>query len=234
MTLRELEVECIRYVAEDAETGLTAETYNSFKSKDVYKDYFNNVLPSINRALQRVSSRNKIPYITFELEITKDNINNLTKEYLLNVCNSQLNKKLDIKSIYSVSLFFKGEYKPIYFSYVNNKLTLKNSFIRNTKIYINFVPKIKTFTRLDEEDQTIENYERLDTSVNLKDYGIDDDILFNVVVNLVKADLFAFDNPSLAQNNRSLGESYLNDVDISDSILPDQDYVNTDCSIMRF
>ena len=234
MTLRELEVECIRYTAEDAETGLTAETYYSFKNKDVYKDYFNNVLSSINRALQKVSTRDKIPYITFELEVTRDNISNLTKDYLLEICNSQLGKNLDIKSIYSVSLFFKGEYRPIRFSYKNNKLTLKNTFFRNTKIYINFVPKIKTFTGLDEQDVTIENYERLDTSVNLEDYGIEDEVLFNVVLNFVKSDLFAFDNPTLAQRYISLGETYLSAMDISESILVDQDYVNDENCIVGF
>ena len=228
MKLRELESECIRYTAEDKDMGLTAESYVQYKNKETYKDYINNVLPAINRAIARIVSKNKIPYKTYAIAPKKT----YTKQELEEEFN------IAIRDIYSVtSISPNGNLVHFKFHYIANKLTivdLSDALVNNSlwSLNINFIPFIRTLKRTDEEDQTQVDWETNDTSIELEDLGIPDDLCYSVIVYYVKADLFAMDNPSLALTYRQYADNYLELYDIYNTIVEKQDCVRADASIL--
>lgn len=225
MTLRELEAECIRYTAEDKDMGLSAESYHEYKQKETYKDYINNVLPSINRAIARIVTEKKIPYKTCAIKAKK--------QYKLN----ELEKEFDIaiRDVYSVtSISTSGELIHYRFHLVGNFLTILDlpyGYESYLLLNINFIPFVKSLKHTDEEDQRIEGWETSDTSIDLEKIGIPDELCYGVIVYFVKADLFVMDNPNLASNYRQYADSYLNEYDITNTIVEKQDMVSSIASI---
>ena len=227
VTLREFETECIRYTAEDKDIGFTEDKYVEFKSKDVYKDYINNVLGSINRAVQRIASQNKIPHKQLVLKGKK-------QQYTKNEI-EELIKPLKIRDIYSVSIMTsRGFVESIDFTYFNNTLYLKDNRYSKFDVVIDFIPFIKKLTKEDEENQLIENWETSDTSIDLEEVGLPYELLYSVIIYFVKGELFGFDNPSLALKYTQFAEQYLDEYSILDSVFGKQNEVRATASIEEF
>lgn len=189
MTLNELRTLCIKYTLMDDEMGLTKETYSQYIHDSNYKDLFNNVTSSINRAVSRIISKEKLNYKTFDINPVKTT--SPTFEYQLDDTIHSIQKV-----IYNdgTGFYYNVDYKIIL-----DRLVLPR--ISSGYFIVAYIPEIEPFQEFVEGEKEIE----------LKELGITNQ-LCNVIQYFAKADLWEKEEPALSQSYRGYAEQYLDDI----------------------
>lgn len=192
MTLKELKLLCIKYTTMDSEVGLTTETYDDYVNDATYKDLFNNVLNSINRAVGRIVDSEKLKEKTIVLQPLNDSKVFATYDLSLNA---------DYGKIYRIKKVIwntaNGDYIEAEYKYFNGKLILPQ--ITEGEFWVIYSPRIDPLTD-SNDDNNLATLCGLTTE------------FCNVIQYFAKAELWEVEEPELAQNYRNYAETYLAEI----------------------
>lgn len=218
MTLKELIANCVKFVVQSGDE-INNETVLDFKETPNYKDFINNALPEINRAIQEIT-----PFKKFQLKLYEQEIStiNYSEPYLI-IDLKEIAK--EIYQIYKVELIDRyGNITLLEYRKEGNNLRVVN-FRRPGKLIIRYYPKVRLLSEADYDYYL--DKEVTDISIDLNDLGIDDMICNSVIPYLVKAQLWQEIEPELAQLQRNTGLQNLSMVIDGDNDEPYQTQVYT-------
>lgn len=191
MTLKELVANCVAFVVE-GEDNINNLTVLEFKDSANYKSFINNAIPEINRAIQEITPYKKFQLKQYIIEVTT--INNDNAHMIIELPSDVLK---EIYSIYKIE--FIDDYGNITFlEYRKEGKKIRIVNLRKTgEIYIRYYPKIRLLTEADYTYYT--DLEETDSSIDLEELGIEDNIAVAVIPYLVKSKLWQEIEPELAQ-----------------------------------
>ena len=180
--------------------------YDSFIQKvfDNDPDYSANIahiFSSLNRAIHRLSDRNKIPFKIEEID---------TKDIQANRIDiSELPVK-SVKNVFTLNEY--GEEQHYAFREMGNKYILVKGFLNEGKLYVEYAEDIKYFDETDyyypsEDEEDIE-----EKDIELKDYGINNTMV-SYIEEYVKGELFSTISPEMASSYLTKAEQYFADLD---------------------
>ena len=203
MKLSKLTYLAVKNVVYLDDEGFTYEAFitGEYDNNLDYATNINNVFAPINKAIHRLSDRDKLP----------------TKIYYLPQQNSLeyslADIKQDLNNIKNVFYFQDGDYCSVDFrTFGLDKLILINAPI-NRQYIVEYVPDLPHFDRemyryyYDEELEKV--VEVLD--IDLKDYGITD-IMVSYIMDYVKGALLEVVDPNLAMVYLNRAEEYMEDL----------------------
>ncbi len=200
MTLKELVANCVRFVVQ-AGDDINSENIEDLKDTPNYRDFVNNALPEINRAIQEITPFKKFQLKIWEKEIEDVDYTSAHLEIDLSEISSE------IYQIYKVELIDKNGYITLLeYRKEGKKLRIVN-FKKTGKLIIRYYPRIRLLSEADYlayYDANVVEKEK-DLSIDLNELGIDDMICNSVIPYLVKAQLWQEIEPELAQLQRNTG-----------------------------
>ena len=203
MKLAELALLCIKETNRNEDyVSLTVENLSngSLLENPTYTADVFNVMLSINKAIARLSTADKIPYKEIVIE------NGNKEEYVIDLKNHR-----DIKNIKSVYIIKNGEPKTVvWYFYPDKKLTI--STVTDKDIHIIYSPIVKQFGENDYEN-----------NIDLLEYGIDDEMC-NYISYFAKSELYETRDPDRCKRYLNYFEQYLTELK-RDNTYPTQDHV---------
>lgn len=220
MRLIDLVVECLKETIRNEDKTLSVDGILEGKVQNhpEYDVEFNNVLLSINKAVARLSTLDKIPYkhdiITANQNVSMYNISSIH----------------DLKNIKSVFIIKNDKPLVIGWRIVTKTMIMLPKGLNDT-IHIIYAPKVKTFTEEDVYREIESNgnviKEAIDTG--LEEYGISDEYC-HYICYFAKSELFESRDPDRCKRYLNYFEQFVSEV-IIDKTYPHQECVHAEYRI---
>ena len=171
MYLSRLIYECVKNVIYLGDEGFT---YESFVAGDYdnnldYATSINNVFTPLNKAIHRLSDRNKIKNKVVGIGMV--GVNGLAE---ISDYSKDIKKITNVFSLSSNGMYFRNEFR----EYGRDKIVIMNPS-SSSVYYMEYMQDIKHFTRDDFFKKEIADNEYEERDIDLKEYGITESIFSN-------------------------------------------------------
>ena len=204
MYLSRLIYECVKNVIYLGDEGFT---YESFVAGDYdnnldYATSINNVFTPLNKAIHRLSDRNKIKNKVVGIGMV--GVNGLAD---ISDYSKDIKKITNVFSLSSNGMYFRNEFR----EYGRDKIVIMNPS-SSSVYYMEYMQDIKHFTRDDFFKKEIADNEYEERDIDLKEYGITDTIC-SYIIEFVQGHLLENIDSSLANMHRAHAEQCFDDLE---------------------